>query len=546
MRISAFCRSVLAVILSLTFLATWAPACSSGGRPPMSRGIAEGFGTVGLSLVVASGVSVDRVDWTLHNPSVLPADLTGSVDISRSSKLEFVVGGLPEGTGYAIALTATTSDGLACSGSASFGIAAAVTTSATVDVVCGGTGVDGGDNGSVVVSGVATVANECAAVSSLSASPSTATVGGSIRLSAQGVDSTGSSADVVFAWAVAGGSGRGAFSSTTSASPSFTCTAAGPVTLTVAASVPDGGAMCTGNTATVALDCTPSIPESDGGGASEGGRAVRPAATAVAAGAAFACALLSEGTVECWGASATGELGNGTTIGPVTCSAGSSFQNQCSPTPVPVQGLSGVTAIAAGAYFACALLSDGTVACWGDDGVGELGNGSATGLEPCSGSPFGVGPCSSRPVAVPGLTGVTAIAAGGYFACALLSGGTVACWGENVFGELGVGTLTGPDSCIPGDGYPVACSRTPVAVPGLTGVTALAADFYHACALEGGGTAECWGSGYSGELGNGVGKTSPTPVSSQAVRRPAGATTTSGSWATGRRTAPRHRSRSWA
>jgi alpha-tubulin suppressor-like RCC1 family protein len=69
---------------------------------------------------------------------------------------------------------------------------------------------------------------------------------------------------------------------------------------------------------------------------------------------------------------------------------------------------------------------------------------------------------SLPPAAVPGLQGVTAIAAGAEHACALLSSGAVECWGENEYGELGVGTSTGPETC-----NGLACSTTPVAVSGL-------------------------------------------------------------------------------
>ena len=165
--------------------------------------------------------------------------------------------------------------------------------------------------------------------------------------------------------------------------------------------------------------------------------------------------------------------------------------------------LQGVTAIAAGGGHTCALLSGGTVECWGENDYGQLGDGTSSGPQTCNGYA-----CSTTPVAVTGLTGVTSIAAGGGHTCALLSGRTVECWGENEYGQLGDGTSTGPQTC-----YPDACSTTPVAVTGLTGVIAISAGSGHTCALLSGGTVECWAYNYFGELGNGTTTNSDVPVS---------------------------------
>src|SRR5262245_45882793 len=153
------------------------------------------------------------------------------------------------------------------------------------------------------------------------------------------------------------------------------------------------------------------------------------AATLVAGGQHFSCAVRPDSTVACWGRNHKGQLGNGTTIS--------------SSTPVTVVGLSNVVAIAAGRFHACAVLADGTANCWGQNFSGQLGNGTND--------------SSYTPVSVSGLTGAVAIGAGSYFTCALRSTGTVRCWGLNLDGNLGNGTTTS--------------SNIPVAVSGLTGAT---------------------------------------------------------------------------
>ena len=75
-------------------------------------------------------------------------------------------------------------------------------------------------------------------------------------------------------------------------------------------------------------------------------------------------ALKSDGTVWAWGDNGYGQLGDGTTTDRTT--------------PVQVSGLSGVTAIAAGCYHTVALKSDGTVWAWGYNGYGQLGDGTTT------------------------------------------------------------------------------------------------------------------------------------------------------------------------
>ncbi|PTL59482.1 Ig-like domain-containing protein [Paraconexibacter algicola] len=213
-------------------------------------------------------------------------------------------------------------------------------------------------------------------------------------------------------------------------------------------------------------------------------------ATAISAGAYHACAILDDGSAACWGYNTRGALGNGTTGETQT------------PGPVAVQLPAGrrATSIAAGGYHTCAVLDDGSAACWGDGDYGQLGNGGTT--------------FSTVPVAVqlPAGRTATAITAGEYWSCAILDDGSAACWGENPYGQLGNGT-TG-EFFEPGATTPVS-----VLLPAGRTATAITAGPYHTCATLDDDTATCWGANFVGALGDGTTTSSPTPV---AVRLAAG------------------------
>ena len=204
---------------------------------------------------------------------------------------------------------------------------------------------------------------------------------------------------------------------------------------------------------------------------------------AIAAGARHSLALLKNGTVMAWGDNEEGQLGTGGTAP--------------SKVPVAVKGLTGVSAISAGGEFSLGLLSTGGVKAWGENGFGQLGN---VGLEETF---------SDIPVAVEGLSGVTAIAAGATHALALLGNGTAMAWGEDAFGELGNGTIRNHET-------------TPVAVSGLSGITQISAGSKDSAALLGSGSIMTWGINQSGTLGNGAtGSPSSVPVAVSGLNKAA-------------------------
>ena len=138
-------------------------------------------------------------------------------------------------------------------------------------------------------------------------------------------------------------------------------------------------------------------------------------ATSIALGGDYSCALLADGTMKCWGSNDYGQLGDGTTTN--------------STIPVEVSGITTATSIAMGRVHSCALLTDGTVKCWGRNNMGQLGDNTTI-------------DASYTISEVSGITTATSIALDGDHSCALLTDGTMKCWGLNDYGHLGDGTTT--------------------------------------------------------------------------------------------------------
>ena len=189
-------------------------------------------------------------------------------------------------------------------------------------------------------------------------------------------------------------------------------------------------------------------------------------------GSNHTCAFAAAGTPQCWGANGHGQLGDGTTT------------DRRRTVPVLNFGDADATAIATGSDHTCAVVTDGTLRCWGYNASGQLGNGTTTERH--------------TPVTVSAISTATTVAAGYFHTCAVLSDGTARCWGHGFNGQLGDGAGTN--------------RLDPVTVSGISTATAVAAGDWHSCALLVDGVVRCWGWNEYGELGDGTTTQRNTPV----------------------------------
>jgi hypothetical protein len=200
--------------------------------PSGNQGQSGDVGSVGLALTVAPGVTISSASFTISGPNSFSR--TGTVDVSQSSSLSFVIGNLPAGSGYSIELDATSSDGnTTCVGTATFTVTAHSTTAVNVHLTCH----EAVRTGSVSVNGVL---NVCPVADGITANPGDITVGHPVALAVTAHDSDNGPSPLSYQWTAA----SGAFSNATSATPTFTCSTAGPVTLTVTVSDGDTTPNC--------------------------------------------------------------------------------------------------------------------------------------------------------------------------------------------------------------------------------------------------------------------------------------------------------------
>ena len=251
---------------------------------------------------------------------------------------------------------------------------------------------------------------------------------------------------------------------------------------------------------------------------------VRDQAVALAVGADFSCVQMHNvvtgaSTVRCWGGNSAGQVGSGSASARVF-------------TPATVSGLTGVTHLTAGSYFACAV-TGGTVRCWGSGNDGQFGNGTT-------------GVSSNIPAAAAtGITNAAMVTAGGSHACA--ANGTTGdawCWGDRSFAQVGNGTRVRGDpivmpyyfgagfrptrifagnagTCAIVSGQAFGWGKntagevgnagvgisafvlSPLAVTGQSsGVATMAAGLDHTCAISTSGAMRCWGDNALGQRGS--------------------------------------------
>lgn len=193
----------------------------------------------------------------------------------------------------------------------------------------------------------------------------------------------------------------------------------------------------------------------------------------VSAGMFHACALQAGGSLACWGAGMSGQLGS----------------NDLAAEKAPVQVLlmGGATSVSAGGAHTCATFEGGRVSCWGSDGYGELGASAGGGAVPA-------------PLEVTKLPPAVSVSSGVKKTCAVLQSGHIACWGAS---PLGDGTGLSSD--------------VPVEVQSIDDALSVSVGYEQSCAVRRDGSVWCWGFNYAGELGDGTLENRETPVQASGV-----------------------------
>jgi alpha-tubulin suppressor-like RCC1 family protein len=186
------------------------------------------------------------------------------------------------------------------------------------------------------------------------------------------------------------------------------------------------------------------------------------------AGLGTSCGRTRAGALWCWGENDVGQIGDGTTT-----------QRTC---PVPVSGLRTTVSASVGEGHVCAVDTTGTVWCWGLNNFGQLGDGTTTNRR--------------APTAVPGITDAIEVAAGAGVTCARTRSGRASCWGNAAFG-----TIPGMTGAV----------MAPARVTSFDDVVRVQLRQRHACVTRASGEHWCWGDNSS---------RAPAPSSMAAIAPP--------------------------
>ena len=188
-------------------------------------------------------------------------------------------------------------------------------------------------------------------------------------------------------------------------------------------------------------------------------------------GTGHSCGLTSGGEAYCWGQNNKGQIGDGTT-------------NNTRATPVAVAGGATYRTLRAGGRHTCGLSGGGRLSCWGENGSGQLGDGTTSGR--------------TRPTPVPDLT-FTDVAAGGSHTCGIATDGKTYCWGDGFSGQIGYGQLSTESNPVEVDAAGVKFAK-------------IYAGGAHTCALTAAGKAYCWGDNRAAQIGDGSNNDRTKPV----------------------------------
>lgn len=187
--------------------------------------------------------------------------------------------------------------------------------------------------------------------------------------------------------------------------------------------------------------------------------------TSISAGASHTCGLTADGTAYCWGDNTSTQLGVSTID---VCSG----NRVCSPTPLAVSGGHHFKSITAGSAGTCAITTSDVLKCWGYQG-------------------FSSGLVFAQPTTVrfaatgDSLWSFVGTTDSGLNGCGVTNSGVPACWGQNFYGQLGVGSITNSRS-----------NPTGLTIDAV--IKSVSSGTGYSCALSTLGDTFCWGISYHG------------------------------------------------